>query len=286
MPSRDTPLAIPDCPLFVTERGPRDAPPLLLIHGICASTRYWTARMDGLARDYHCFIPDLLGHGESPKPDNIAYDLNDQANALAPLLRFLATTYSHPIPIICHSMGNLITFELRRRHPEQIGLHLGLAIPYFPTTLDGHSMVRTLSPVAQLTLTDPWWATHVMQLARKTRGKLGYHWFKYSYGLPRDCWEDGFAITWKSLMGSLHNLILASDIPQLITDAGDHPMHWWHGTGDLSAPFRHAQILHDRFPDLPFHVIPKGTHNTWIFQNHQLQTEFATHLKEFYARQA
>ena len=282
MPTPQPELAIPDCPLFVTERGPHDAPAVLLLHGICASTRYWTERMELLARDYHCYIPDLLGHGRSPKPDDIAYNLEDQTNALAPLLRFIAASHERPIPLICHSMGNLAGLELKRRHPDQVGIHLATAIPYFPTIEDGHAMVRSLSPVAQLTISDPWWATHVMDLARTTQGKLGYEWFHWAYGLPRDCWEDGFAVTWRSLTGSLHNMILGTNLTELLEAAGTQGLEWWHGTADASVPYRHAMALHAHFPGIPLHVIPEGTHNPWVFQNRELQETFAARLERYY----
>jgi len=55
--------------LAVFESGPRDAPPVLLIHGISQSHLAFSEQLCGeLARDYRVVAFDLRGHGSSDKP--------------------------------------------------------------------------------------------------------------------------------------------------------------------------------------------------------------------------
>src|SRR6266545_2061846 len=54
--------------IYVSQDGPRDAPALVLIHGLGASTRWWDRVVPTLARSYHVIRIDLLGHGRSAKP--------------------------------------------------------------------------------------------------------------------------------------------------------------------------------------------------------------------------
>ena len=256
--------------LHVVHRGAKGHPPLLMIHGICASTRYWTERMGRLDEIFHCTIPDLLGHGKSPKPSGAKYDVHEHADAMEPLLEQIVRRDRHPVSIIAHSMGNIIAIELRRRHPDLIGPIVGFGVPYFPTREAGHQAIEAINPFAKWTIADPWYARHLLGSARLSRGKVGFPWFHKNYGLPRDAWEDGFMVTWDSLMGSIHNLILGSDIPGLLRAAGTRDITWWHGTHDVSAPFVYTQQLWSMFPEVPHHVVPGGTHNIWIFQNAEL----------------
>jgi pimeloyl-ACP methyl ester carboxylesterase len=43
-------------------------PPIVLIHGITASSRLWELVGPRLARHHTVLTPDLLGHGETAKP--------------------------------------------------------------------------------------------------------------------------------------------------------------------------------------------------------------------------
>lgn len=55
--------------LHVVETGPRDAPPVLFVHGYSQHHLSWRDQLDGgLAEDYRLVAMDLRGHGESAKP--------------------------------------------------------------------------------------------------------------------------------------------------------------------------------------------------------------------------
>ncbi len=50
---------------WVADMGPRDAPPLLLLHGTGASLHSFRRTIPGLAQHYRVITPDLPGHGAS-----------------------------------------------------------------------------------------------------------------------------------------------------------------------------------------------------------------------------
>ncbi|MGO9905789.1 MAG: alpha/beta fold hydrolase, partial [Solirubrobacteraceae bacterium] len=45
-----------------------DGPPIILIHGITASSQVWEPVAERLAANHTVLAPDLLGHGQSAKP--------------------------------------------------------------------------------------------------------------------------------------------------------------------------------------------------------------------------
>src|ERR1700754_2020225 len=61
--------------IYVTQDGPRDAPALVLIHGLAASTRSWDLLVPMLARSHRVIRIDLLGHGRSAKPAGGGYEI-------------------------------------------------------------------------------------------------------------------------------------------------------------------------------------------------------------------
>ena len=64
-------------------------PVLLLLHGMACDSTTWAPVMDELAENFTVIAPDLLGHGESDKP-NADYSLGGFANGMRDLLTVLA----------------------------------------------------------------------------------------------------------------------------------------------------------------------------------------------------
>src|SRR2546421_12750107 len=54
--------------LHVLEEGPRDAPPMVLLHGFAGSMRWFDRLAPLLAASNRGIRIDLLGHGGAPKP--------------------------------------------------------------------------------------------------------------------------------------------------------------------------------------------------------------------------
>lgn len=86
-------------------------PSILLLHGMTGSAAIWS-RVAPLLDGFRAVAPDLLGFGDSSKPDS-PYDLAAHADALEPLVASVG-----PICVVGHSMGGVIALEVLRRHPE------------------------------------------------------------------------------------------------------------------------------------------------------------------------
>src|SRR3954453_6375445 len=60
--------------IFYREAGPKDAPTVLLLHGLPSSSRMFQPLLTRLADTYHLVAPDYPGYGHSDWPDPKQFD--------------------------------------------------------------------------------------------------------------------------------------------------------------------------------------------------------------------
>jgi pimeloyl-ACP methyl ester carboxylesterase len=109
-------LDLPGGDIQVREDGPRDAPPVVLIHGYSASMRWWDQVTPALARRLHVIRIDLLGHGGSEKPRD-GYSMEDQADIVAQAMERVGVARA---PIVGHSMGGIVATAFAERHRDMV----------------------------------------------------------------------------------------------------------------------------------------------------------------------
>jgi pimeloyl-ACP methyl ester carboxylesterase len=68
--------------IFYREAGPKDAPTLLLLHGLPSSSRMFEPLFTRLSDHYHLVAPDYpgFGHSDWPDPKQFAYTFNHYAD--------------------------------------------------------------------------------------------------------------------------------------------------------------------------------------------------------------
>lgn len=87
---------------------------ILLIHGLGTSWRTWEPLTQYLPKDAQIIAIDMLGFGNSPKPDWKSYNVHDQAASIAATLRRESITRLDIV--IGHSMGSLAAVELAKKY--------------------------------------------------------------------------------------------------------------------------------------------------------------------------
>lgn len=108
---RETDFAIPTAANFIQAGAGR---PVVLIHGIAASLHDWDDLIPALSqRGYSCYALDLLGHGDSPKIDSRAYQMDWLLDHFSAWMRSLQLT--EPAILIGHSLGGYIALDYARR---------------------------------------------------------------------------------------------------------------------------------------------------------------------------
>lgn len=70
--------------IFYRETGPKDAPAILLLHGLPSSSRMFEPLLTRLADEFHLLAPDYpgFGHGDAPSPKEFAYTFDNIANVM------------------------------------------------------------------------------------------------------------------------------------------------------------------------------------------------------------
>jgi pimeloyl-ACP methyl ester carboxylesterase len=87
--------------------GDPSLPVLLLVHGITSSSATWDSVIPALAEHAHVIAPDLLGHGESDKPQ-ADYSLGALASGLRDLLEKLGHDSA---TVVGHSLGGGVAMQ-------------------------------------------------------------------------------------------------------------------------------------------------------------------------------
>lgn len=100
-----------------------EGPPVVRLHGLTGTHRYWRPLVDALKESRQTIAPDLVGFGASQWPSE-GYSLDDQIRYITPIL---PPTFD----LIGHSMGSLIALELALRMPERTRHLVVLAPPSF-----------------------------------------------------------------------------------------------------------------------------------------------------------
>src|SRR5260370_4015816 len=96
------------------EAGNPDAPVALFLHGNPTSSYLWRNIIPLVAPTAYCIAPDLIGFGQSGKPD-IDYRFADHVRYLD---AFLASAGISPAFVIAHDWGTALAFHLAARRPE------------------------------------------------------------------------------------------------------------------------------------------------------------------------
>ncbi|MDF3066475.1 MAG: alpha/beta fold family hydrolase [Polyangiaceae bacterium] len=90
--------------------------PVVFLHGNPLSSRVWRKVLPELSGHGRLLAPDLIGMGESGKP-NIAYRFTDHARYLEAWLDALALT---DVVLVGHDWGGVLALDWARRNPERV----------------------------------------------------------------------------------------------------------------------------------------------------------------------
>ncbi|HSP38101.1 MAG TPA: alpha/beta fold hydrolase [Frankiaceae bacterium] len=99
------------------EAGPKDAPPVVLIHGLGATNGSMLTTLWDLARDHRVIAPDLPGHGATEAVDD-CYDAAFLGRWLSAF--FDAVGAERPV-LIGNSLGGRTALEAGLEYPDKVG---------------------------------------------------------------------------------------------------------------------------------------------------------------------
>jgi pimeloyl-ACP methyl ester carboxylesterase len=105
--------------IFYREAGPKDAPPLLLLHGFPSSSRMFDTLLARLSDHYHLVAPDYpgFGHSDWPDPKRFDYTFDHIASVMDDFTQ--AIDLSH-YTLYMQDYGGPIGFRIVLAHPERV----------------------------------------------------------------------------------------------------------------------------------------------------------------------
>ena len=107
-------LSVLNSEMAYREAGSRNAPVALFLHGNPTSSYIWRKILPLVAPVAHCIAPDLIGFGQSGKPD-IAYRFEDHARYLD---AFVAKMGIDSAYLVAQDWGSGLAFHLAARRPD------------------------------------------------------------------------------------------------------------------------------------------------------------------------
>jgi len=114
------------------DEGPRNAPPVLMLHGNPTWSFYYRNLVKALSQTHRCIVPDHIGCGLSEKPGDEKYDYR-----LASRIEDVDTLIDHlglagPLCLVVHDWGGMIGFAWAVKNPERISKLVVLNTAAFP----------------------------------------------------------------------------------------------------------------------------------------------------------
>lgn len=242
--------------LVVARHGDPEAAPLLALHGITASRRYWMPRVLPAVDGWRLVAPDLPGFGASPKPVT-TYDMDFFVAAIRGLIQQEGWE-ERPVTFLAHSLGTLIALEYAVRHPERVAGLLLISVPRFRGPAEAHEVMLRGSASYRTLLTVNSFRRNLSQV-RRTGLQLTV---RSMSRLPWAVLADARRFTFRSMSSTLENCLMHYDVdPVLERFPADVPTRLIHGDRDQVALLPVLREAIGRDPRFPLNTIRGAGHH-------------------------
>ena len=105
--------------IFYREAGPKNAPPILLLHGLPSSSRMFDPLLARLADKYHLIAPDYpgFGHSDWPDPKQFEYTFDHITHVIDDFAQVLGLSR---YTLYMQDYGGPVGFRMVLAHPERV----------------------------------------------------------------------------------------------------------------------------------------------------------------------
>lgn len=212
--------------VYYQEAG-RDGPPVVLVHGLAGSSRWWRRNVRALARHFHVYVIDLIGFGRSRGRGRFV--LSEAARRLRDWMDRVGIAAAH---VVGHSMGGVIAVDLAARFPERVRR-------------------LVLADVAAFSFLDRAFVRSATGLAKT----IWYLPFGFLPVLFSDALRAGPRLLWKAGRD-----LLTTDIREALAQVAAPALILW-GERDAMVPLEIGERLAGELADAELFVIEKAGHN-------------------------
>ncbi len=256
------------------EAGNPAAPPMLLIHGFCASNFVWSDVLVPLAEaGFRVVAPDLLGFGFSAKPPDGAYTIEMQARMIVGLMDALEIERA---TLVGSSYGGAISSVCALDYPERVE-RLVLVGAVANDAVKHHPMLRLAATPLMGDLISPVLLDArrlVKRRMRKVYARQNGHLLDEermrAHQLPLKA-----AATHRAILRTLRNWS-ATRIEREAAQLTQPTLLVW-GAHDKDVPLPHGERLHELIPHSRLFVFPNCGH----LPQEERPREFVSVVAEF-----
>ncbi len=94
-----------------------EGPPVLLVHGVASYSFLWNEVIETLSPHYDVIATDLLGCGDSDKPEGVDYSIDAQADIL---IEFISQLGLEQVHLVGHDIGGGVVMLMSVKRPRLI----------------------------------------------------------------------------------------------------------------------------------------------------------------------
>jgi cis-3-alkyl-4-acyloxetan-2-one decarboxylase len=104
-------------------------PVIIFLHGLASSSANWEPIIPLLRDKYRCITIDLVGFGDSPKPDWYRYTMEEHIRDINKTIKHLRI--QRPFILVGHSLGSLLATRYARLNPRDVSRLVLLSPPVY-----------------------------------------------------------------------------------------------------------------------------------------------------------
>ena len=204
--------------------------PLVLLHGLAGSHRWWRYVVPGFAAHFRVLVPELVGFGGS-RPTPRQPDMPEMAELVR---RWLDRNELEQVDLVGHSMGGEIGIHLAASRPERIRRLVLVSAAGVPREISASAAARLATELARLRA----WG-------RRT----------FVTTIAADSLRAGPFTLYRTLRH-----LLADDVRPLLPSVR-HPTLLLWGEHDPVTPVRDARVMQQLLPHARLVVLRRASHN-------------------------
>jgi pimeloyl-ACP methyl ester carboxylesterase len=204
--------------------------PLVLLHGLAGSHRWWRYVVPGFACDFRVMVPELIGFGGS-RPAPRQPDMPEMAELVG---RWLDAMGAGRVDLVGHSMGGEIAIHMAATAPQRIRRLVLVSAAGIPRVISAPAAGRLARELARLR-----------------------SWGRRSFvaTIAADSLRAGPFTLYRTL-----RYLLADDVRPLLPLIR-HPTLLVWGEHDPVTPVADGRVMEATIPDARLVVVPDASHN-------------------------
>ena len=264
-----------DTPLFYQVAGSSKSK-IVFLHGLLGSHVYWDQVVPILSINHQLILLDLLGFGDSPKP-NANYTVNEHLEKISEVINSTLPTEKY-FTLVGHSMGAILALNYATLHPNQVQKLILINAPMVTDEQDLKKTIAESSSKLMATMTfDQTWGKLVCKI-HEVLPLLSYPFIRIlEPDLPPAVAKAAGQHTWDSYSGSFEHVLLEQDFFKLISKVHFIPILIIASSDDEYTKVATLKRLPES-KNIQV-VLLKGDHNVLLHQPEQIANEIQRFVK-------